>query len=119
MDNYSFLALPGSGPTPPATTPADRAMTELRVSTHRSLKYAIEDSRDQRHLRGLTQGLRAGIGKGPVGRHRVLDQVNAAAVPLRPLRKEASSTNLMKMAPPVKEKAAVPAYSLTRPGLRE
>ena len=90
MDNYSFLALPGSGPTPPATTPADRTMTELRVCTHRSPKYALQDSRDQRHLRGLTQGLRAGIGKGPVRRHRVLDQVNVAAVPLRPLLKEAS-----------------------------
>ena len=119
MDNYSFLALPGSGSTPPATTPADRAMTELRVATHHSLKYALEDSRDQRHLRSLTQGLRAGIGKGPVGRRRVLDQVNAAAVPLRPLRKEVSPTNLMKMAPPTKEKAAVPAYSPTRPGLKQ
>ena len=119
MDNYSFLALPGSGPTPPATTPADWAMTELWVSTHRSLKYALEDSRDQRQLRGLTQGLRAGIGKGPVGRRRVLDQVNVAAVPLWPLRKEASSMNLMKMAQPAKEKAAIPAYRPARPGLRE
>ena len=99
MDDYSFLALPGSGPTPSATTPADRAMSELRMTNHRGLKYALEDTRDQRHLRGLTQGLAAGVGKGPMGRRRVLELVNAAAVPLRPLRKEAPAPGKTTAAP--------------------
>ena len=124
MDDYSFLALPGSGPTPSATTPADRAMSELRATNHRGLKYALEDTRDQRHLRGLTQGLAAGVGKGPRGRRRVLELVNAAAVPLRPLRKEAPAPAKTTAAPAKVTSIAayapsVPAYSPTRPGLKQ
>ena len=124
MDDYSFLALPGSGPTPSATTPADRAMSELRATNHRGLKYALEDTRDQRHLRGLTQGLAAGVGKGPMGRRRVLELVNAAAIPLRPLRKEAPAPAKTTAAPAKVTSIAayapsVPAYSPTRPGLKQ
>ena len=54
MENYSFLALPGSRPAPSATTPADRALSELRTATHHSIKYAMEDPRRQESLRDLT-----------------------------------------------------------------
>ena len=103
MEDYSSLALPGSGPTPSATTPADRAVTELRATNHRGLKYALEDTHDHRHLHGLTQGLAAGVCKGLIGRRRVLELVNAAVVPLRPLQE---AKNMTKMAPPVKKTAA-------------
>ena len=76
MDNYSFLALTGSGPPPSATTPADRATTELRASNHKAVKYALEDTRDQRHLWGLTQGLSAGVNQGPMGRRQVFSLVD-------------------------------------------
>ena len=45
MDDYSFLALPGSGPTPSATMPADRAMSELRATNHRAGPWAGERCR--------------------------------------------------------------------------
>ena len=115
MDDYIFLALPGSGPTPQATTPADWTMRELQVSTHHNLKYMLEDPRGQRHLPGLTQGLMAGVSKGPMGRHNILAKVNTAAVPLQPLRKEAISTN-PKMVPPVKETVPGQCRKVFQPG---
>ena len=115
--NYSFLALPGSGPSPTATTPADRAMTELRASNHRAVEYALEDTRDQRHLQSLTRGLSAGVNQGPMGRQQVLSLIDAAAIPLRPLRREAQKTTT-KAAAPVKtayRPTPIPAYSPTKP----
>ena len=117
MDNYSFLALPGSGPSPTATTPADRAMTELRASNHRAVKYALDDTRDQRHLQSLTRGLSAGVNQGPMGPRQVLSLIDAAAIPLRPLRREAQKTTT-KAAAPVKtayRPTPIPAYSPTKP----
>ena len=117
MDNYSFLALPGSGPSPTATTPADRAMTELRASNHRAVEYALEDTRDQRHLQSLTRGLSSGVNQGPMGRRQVLSLIDAAAIPLRPLRREAQKTTT-KAAAPVKtayRPTPISAYSPTKP----
>ena len=40
QDDYSFLALPGSGPNPTPVTPIRKATSELRLATHSTLKRA-------------------------------------------------------------------------------
>ena len=39
-DDYSFLALPGSGPNPTLVTPIRKVTSELRLATHSTLKRA-------------------------------------------------------------------------------
>ena len=110
MDDYSFMALPGSGVGPKPQDKADRALGDHRVRKHQALKTAsAKDPQLEAELVTSLQGSRAA---GPVRRRALLHQVEAAGVPLRPLWK---SVPPQPLPPPKRPKHSVEMYSPTRP----
>ena len=107
MDDYSFLALPGSGNGPEPKTSVDKALGQLRASNHKALKQVAGKGAPLEPE--LTSSLQASRHAGPARRRAVLRQVAEAKVPLRPLWKAPPA------APPVKPPSTVPAYSPTMP----
>ena len=124
QEDYSFLALPGSGPVSNPATPLGKSTADVRLATHSMLKRAL-DKRDHRQVNDLLHSLQAGVGKGPSARKRVLDTVIRARIPLRPLRKPKVTGEKRTYAPTsvhIKKPhvtATVPQYSPTRPGIKE
>ena len=121
MEDYSFLMLPGSGPT---CHHASRSGNDWAAGVE-SQKPQVHVGGHPRHLRGFTQGLAARVGKGSIGRRGVLQLVNATTVPLQLLRKVTIVTSAKMTAAPTEVTSipayipSVPAYSPTRPGLKQ
>ena len=115
MDDFSFLALPGSGVGPKPQNKKDRALGELRARNHNALKMAsAKDPQLEAELVASLQGSRAA---GPARRRALLHQVEAAGVPVRPLWK--STIPPPPPPPPKRPKTdtatAADVYSPTRP----
>ena len=107
MDDFSFLALPGSGNGPEPKTSVDKVLGQLRASNHRALKQVA--GRGAPLGPKLKTSLQASHHAGPARRHAVLQQVADAKIPLHPLWKAPPAT------PSVKPPLPVPVYSPMMP----
>ena len=107
MDDYMFLALPGSGPSPAPKGTAEKCLSDLRAASFRALKYTAEEN--PRQCADLVKNFSTGSTEGPAFRASILEKVVGAEVPVRALRKQ-------KVAKP---RGPVPQYNPTKPGFHQ